>query len=62
MFIYTENQKTKDALLKAGFKLVTVNEQESREKTVWVFVNDKTIPISDFADEGSYILSKKMSF
>lgn len=62
MFIYTTDKKTRDALLKAGFRFIIAKEQESENNTVWAFVNDETVPIPDFVDKKNYVLSKKMSF
>lgn len=61
MFIYAKNEKVKEALLQAGFKLITAQEQKSEEK-VWIFEYDSEITLPDFEDKSAMFMSKKMSF
>lgn len=61
MFIYAKNEKVKEALLQAGFKLITAQEQKSEEK-VWIFEYNSEITLPDFEDKSAMFMSKKMSF
>lgn len=61
MFIYAKNEKVKEALLQAGFKLITAQEQKSEEK-MWVFEYNSEITLPDFEDKSAMFMSKKMSF
>jgi hypothetical protein len=61
MFIYAKNEKVKEALLQAGFKLITAQEQKSEEK-MWVFEYNSEIALPDFEDKSAMFMSKKMSF
>lgn len=61
MFIYCRKTEVKEALLQAGFKLITAQEQKGAE-TVWVFEHNPLIPIPNFEDKDALFMSKKMSF
>lgn len=61
MFIYCNNEMTKETLLQAGFKFITEREQKGEQK-VWVFEFDESIPLPDLKDKNTFYMSKKMSF
>lgn len=61
MFIYARNEAVQEALVKAGFKLITKKEHEGKS-TVWIFDYDDKIPIPNFEDKDMMFISKRMSF
>lgn len=61
MFIYAKNEQVKEALLQAGFKLITAQERKG-EQPVWIFEHNSEIPIPNFEDKDAFFMSKKMSF
>lgn len=61
MFIYCRKPEVREALLKAGFKLITAQEQKG-EQTVWIFEYNSKLQMPNFEDKNAVLLSKKMSF
>lgn len=61
MFIFCKKVEVKEAFLKAGFRLITAQEQKGSE-TVWVFEFNPLTPIPNFEDKDAFFMSKKMSF
>lgn len=61
MFIYCKQLECKEALLQAGFKLITEQEQKGSEK-IWIFEHNPKLKMPNFEDENIMFMSKKMSF